>query len=455
MKTYNNITLIFIIEKDTHLLEDEAYYKTLCASFNQTIPVIKDGFDYSELEYYDVGEPIFYEHFEDKVTVMNRAAERAKTPWILTLEGDENISLEDLPNISTYQATHCFTARVESTGDTSTGTARGREHQVNYQIRLIPNAGPNITHFDGSRIFDISRIYTREEWELAEYVLSIQKNSGLFKAEDVEAEATSEHAYFMQDYWKGIWHLENGKFNTAERVFRYILAEKKPVLQWYELSAYNNLMIALYEQQLFEESAQTAEESLQKNRQQYSPYIILHKINELSGNFEKSYNYLKSYLNVKATQSTKATMDLTLPVEECHFLMAEISHKMGKYKRALTHYEKFHDLNRGQVSISVMERLFLYSVELGDYNKSVTYFYTIFGQSLSKTNQFTNDELESVLQALSLFMDNGWYDFVSDTYEQLVILHPENNQLLNKWVTSLIKNNEFEKAQAVLNKRAG
>ena len=451
MKTYNEITLILIVENSTHLREDVLYFKTLSTSFSHTIPVIKKDLECSEIELPGNHESIVYEQFEDKVNGMNRAVERVKTPWILILESDEKLRIEDLPTLTDHQSTYCYASRVES------DSARDSGSQLNYQVRLIPNTGFRAPLFDGRRIFDISRMYKQSGWKLAEYVIPIKKRSSLFKAEDVKTEAISECSYLMQHYWKGIWHLENEKFNAAERCFRYILTEKKPPFECDQLSAFNNLAVALYEQHLFDEAAQTARESLNKNRKQYTPYIILYKINELSGNFEKSYTYLKSYLNVRRTRGTTATLDLTLPVEECHFLMAEISHKMGKYKRALTHYEQFHDLNKGQVSISVLERLFLYSIELDDYNKSVKYFYKTFGHYLSNTNQFTNDrlELESVLQALSLFMDNGWYEFVSNIYEQLVIQHPNNNKLLNKWITSLIKNNDFEKAQAIINKRAG
>jgi len=448
MKNYHGITLIFIIENNIHLSEDESYYKKLVEHFDHIIPIIKGEKKSPELALFNNYQPIFYEDFEDKVNVVNRAAKKINTPWIFILESDERlVGIDALANLSDRYTNCCFASQIE--------TASSTGYQLNYQIRLIPN--PNNEHplFDGCRITDLSRSYLKNKWQLADYFIPIQKKGALFKAEDVKAEANTEDRYFMQDFWKGIWHLENKKFNIAASCFKKILRKKKLLFEFYELSALNNLVISQYEQHHFEESADIAKKSLNTNSRQYTPYIILHKINELAGHYEESYDYLKTYLEVSSTQATAATMDLTLPIEECHFLMAEISHKIGNYQQALTHYEHFHNLHMGQVSTSVMERLFLYSVEINDYEKSVKYFYKMFGPFLSKSKQFSDDGLENILEALSLFMDNGWYEFVCNIYEQLVIQYPDNNRLLNKWITSLIKNNDFEKAQAIINKRAG
>jgi hypothetical protein len=64
-----------------------------------------------------------------------------------------------------------------------------------------------------------------------------------------------------------------------------------------------------------------------------------------------------------------------------------------------------------------------------------------------------DDMSARLLESLSLFMDNGWYDFVCGIYEQLVNHNPEDNELLNGWITTLLKNKQIDKAQELIEQR--
>ena len=141
-------------------------------------------------------------------------------------------------------------------------------------------------------------------------------------------------------------------------------------------------------------------------------------------------------------------MDVFFPVVECHFLMAEAKSRLGEFETAFYHYEQFYHLNNGEVTNSVLERLFIYSIELNDYEKSVFYFNEMFGEEINE--QAAEDMPIKMLESLSLFNKKGWYDFVGSVYEQLRNYDPTNKKLLHSWVATLVKANKLEEAQSLI-----
>ncbi len=213
------------------------------------------------------------------------------------------------------------------------------------------------------------------------------------------------------------------------------------------LAALNGLTNALVEQHKLQSAAEFAHRSLSCNSRQRAPYISLYKINKLLSNSEEAYEHLSNYLNFYRTRS-EANLDVFLSIADTHFLMADLCFKQGGYQRAFHHYEQFYELNNGSVNQTVLEKLFIYAIELENYEKSVQYFQDIFGNYIP--DKLDEDMSARLLESLSLFMDNGWYEFVSNIYRQLVTHNPEDNELLNGWITTLIKNKEIEKAQELL-----
>ena len=112
-------------------------------------------------------------------------------------------------------------------------------------------------------------------------------------------------------------------------------------------------------------------------------------------------------------------------------------------------YEQFYILNKGNVASTVLERLFIYSIELNNFDKSVGFFNDMFGEYLEEEQKL--DEVPvKMFESLSLFNKKGWFDFVSQVYEQLRSYDPSNKKLLHGWVATLVKANKLEQAQELI-----
>ena len=196
-----------------------------------------------------------------------------------------------------------------------------------------------------------------------------------------------------------------------------------------------------------EKAKKIAEESIARTPYQRAPYLILHQYYNLKGDYEKAYQKLLRYRKF-VVKKTEANWDVLLPKAQTTLLLAEISRHQGRHKQAYKHYAQLFDNSNGNVNQSIIEKLFIYSVELQHRAKAMQYFYALFGDECY--NQPDDDRSINITEALSLIVDKGWYDFASDIYSRLVQQQPEDEKLRHGLIRTLIKNDEVEKARALI-----
>lgn len=432
-------TLLFALKKQSVSKKEQSYYKQFAQQFSAVIG-IKPEDSNDEWICQDFADTVEYSFEEGKVAALNQAVGKVTTPFAMILESDELCLSEKLPQDPSSDI--CYRALIDVTDSP--------EPQRNYQVRLFPVEDFDDKLFDGFSVPDITRSFRKSEWKLSEQVIPIHKSGTLFEVEDAEAEIANKESPTMSWFWQAILDSENQKYRRAEEKFRKVLKNDEELFEFYYLATLNGLANALVEQHKLEEATQIATKSIEVNSRQRAPYLTLYKVNDLRGRAQNAYENLEDYLG-SLRYASRANLDVSLPLSECHYLMADTTFKQGDYERAFEHYEWFYVLNNGRVSLQVLEKLFIYAIELKNYEKSVHYFNDIFGDYIPDN---LNEEMSArLLESLSLFMDNGWYDFVSDIYEELVQHNPEDNELLNGWITTLIKNKEIDKAQELIDKR--
>ncbi len=371
---------------------------------------------------------------EGKVAALNAAIQKAKYAYILWMHDNETLP-ELLPKL--HKDTF-YAARISN--------GSGQTPIQNWQIRLIPNRNSVKPLLKGFEIPDIYSIAQQLEWQHSKQVFSISREEPLFPQKAIQKELDDGSESTMHTFWRGMMNTEEKKFTKAIQCFKKVL--KRPILApWNKLAALNSLANAYIETYKLYEACRTAKESLEISADQRAPHLTLYQYYNLKGNHKKAYGALKNYLQM-ADVSTKANWDVFLPKEQAVFLMAEISLYLGRHENAFKHYTQFCNYHNGNVSDSVLEKLLIYSIELGNRKKAIQYFKALFGPDLAEG--LDKDQIVRVKEVLVLFADRNWYSFINKMYEQLVAQNPEDERLRNGWIRILMKNNEIQRAQALV-----
>lgn len=366
----------------------------------------------------------------NKVTILNEAVRQAKEPYILWLHSGETIAF-----IPTPEESMVYIAKIAN-----------REAQgpiYNWQVRLFPNPAKRGNIFTGQAIPDIQYTVNVLNWQCSDQFLTIGRSGSFIPAEEIEKELQCENPTSMRPFWQGMLATEKGNYNAAIAAFRKALRIKE-LFFWNKLAILNSLANALMEAQHAEEAKNIAEQSLKISENQWAPYLTLHQYYSLKGQWDDAYRHLELYRQ-KTRQDSSANWDVFLPEAQAAFLMAEIAFGRGNHTKAYRHYQEFFALNGGNISADVLEKLFIYAIELEDQQQAIAYFKAIFGDDVCKATG-----KPQLLEALTMFADKGWYDFPSEIYRRLVEYHPEDDAIRHGYIRTLVKNNQIEQAQALL-----
>lgn len=428
MKKSSNLTIIHVCDGAPAVAELQEH-KEICG---QLIIVCKHKYAYDLVS--DRFRVVGWVPESGKVAAMNKAVVQAEGDHILWLEeGERLLEIPDLRNNT------CYKARVVN--DES-------EHPVhNWQMRLFPNVFSGYAPFCG---FDIPEIYVtsiRLNWKQTDAVMTIHRKSTLFSVGVIKQEVEAGTGGASLNFWSAILAAENENFNKAVDYFKDVLSKDDGMAPWDKLAVLNGLANALVETKQLHKAKRYAEKSLQMSANQRAPYLTLYQYYSSRGKPGKAFEMLSRYRK-SMDCITDANWDVYLPESQAAFLMAEISFRLGRHEDAYRNYREFYAFNDGEVSQPILEKLFVYAVELHHREEAMRYFEAIFGSDI--TNEFDDDTSERISEALSLFADKGWYDLTSDIYGKLLSHRPDDENLRRSCIRSLIKNNELKKAQALL-----
>ncbi len=377
------------------------------------------------------------------VACLNSEAAGLETDFLWLLYADETPRWDTLPEKA--EKGRCLAFAI--------CRREGERPRRDYQVRLCPLPREGKL-FEGWAIPDPTRAFQREGWSMEKGSAEISKRAGAFPPSRILEESEWTGNTLLSPLWRGLAAAERHRYAEAEEYLQKVL-DGRPLFEFDRLAAHNNLAHSQLEQHKLDEAAETARRSAEVNPAQRAPYLIMQRAHLMEGRREKSFEAMRSYLE-HLPQPTAANLDTRLSASATHHLMADMKFREGDYKKAFHHYGEYYRLEEGEVEQPVLEKLFIYSIELKDKESSIRYFHDMFGEYLP--DRLTDDMSARLLESLSLFMDNEWYDFVSEIYEQLVTQNPENNELLNGWITTLIRNEEVEKARSLISvgkKKAG
>lgn len=388
------------------------------------------------LHYHDGFLMVPWHREKGKVAALNEAIQKAAGTHILWIEENET-----LPEISHLEGKTFCPARIAN--------SKAETPAVNWQIRLFPNPNSGNPFFTGHEIPELRQnLSNREDWQL-DYSLTIDREGELFPVEDIQREVNKGINLPMAEFWEGILASREKQFTRAVRCFKNML-KKGNLTYWNRLAALNCLANALMENLELQKARETAEKSLAITPHQRAPYLTIYQYYNLKGEDHNAYQQLVKYQQI-AESTTEANWDVFLPTSHVAFLMAEISYHQGLHEQAFKHYEQFFVCKNGQVGQPVLEKLFLYAVKLNKREKAIGYFEALYGEYLTGNINDKNQSVQiQIRQALSLITDKGWYDFASGVYRKLVSLQPEDRSLQHGLIRTLVKNEQMDKAQSLV-----
>lgn len=368
-----------------------------------------------------------------KVSFLNEAVRRADGSHILWLNQGESI-----PFIPVFENSYFYAARIANT------EAAGPVY--NWQVRLFPNPKNLNNIFAGVEIPDIQQSINRTGWQRSDRFLTIHGSGPLVSESAIAKELQHDNPSPMRAFWYAMLAAEDEDYNRAIEGFKQAL-QSTGLFLWNHLAVLNSLANVLMEAQHAEQARALAEKSLNLSHDQWAPYLTLHQYYNLKGQWEQAYQQLQLYRSA-SRKGSAANWDAYLPEAEAAFLMAEIAFGKGNHEKAYKHYQEFYAFNGGNISAAILEKLLIYAIELDDKMQAIAYFKALFGDDVSVIAN--KNESARLLEALSMFTDKGWYDFPSTVYRHLVEHHPEDNAIRHGCIRTLVKNDELEKAQAML-----
>lgn len=368
---------------------------------------------------------------------LNRAYRQAEHNWILILEPGEQISLKDLQNLQP-ESGYCYKAVLES--------GENELAKRNYAIRMIPKIKDTLSAFSGQLVPDVTEFIASHDLSVARRPIFIKKDSEMTDLNYLEAVHELTPDTPMDYFWQAVYYSEKQKFYQAEKLFRQSM-NTDFLPEFYHLAARNGLAISLFEQHRLDEAFDIADGSVLLNNRQYTPWILMHKICWMKSDWTGAYQYLEKYLEAGRYDSDSC-FDVVMSKSDIFYLLAEVSLYNGDYSKAFRHLEKFFEINNGEVSDEIPEKLLIYAAELQLKEKAIFYFNEIYSRhSLEKPDE---KAMSRLLETLSLIEDNGWNDFASDIYEKLIAVYPGNHKILQGWLTSLLRSNQLQKARVLM-----
>ncbi len=390
-----------------------------------------------------------YTDEENRTGVWNKMAAAAKAPWVLFLQDDEKPDLSSIPGIQDISEDYWKPVLIR-------WRENGSMHQC-YQIRLVSSAADN--PFDGIGLPDGTGYLFRKKIRLGHQPVTIQRESDPFADLDTERELVSPRPSSQSFLVAGRRLVQQGDYVLAAAQFRKVLKTEK-LLVCDRAAALNGLAGCKAEQFKWDRAAEFAEKSIRLQPRQWLPYLILFRIHQLGKRWQEAHDVLSEYHRMNK-QVSGASFDRTLSETETLKQLADMSARAGNMEGAFSYYQKLYESDKPAVASDdseasvkadsgnkLLERLLIFALELEKYDCSVHYYREMFGDIAPGEMDEQREEL--LFDCLGLFMRNGWYDFASARYKELVENEPENDVYMRRWLVALSKSKDIDKARSLL-----
>lgn len=373
-----------------------------------------------------------------RVEIRNRQLQEAESEWILFLEDDERIKVNQFAGLRNHLREDQWVPAL-ITSRPAADTLR------NYlQIRMVPKSGTPI--FKGFQIPDATQTVLDSQVQLSTRVVGIDRTScpvdRTEKADGISEPVETPQYCLIQGEKK----FRERKYAQASAQFRRLLKVEN-LLPFDRVAAVNGLASCMTEQYRWAQALSLAAQSLEAEPQQRLPYLIIYRISQLNKDWEKSYQILSDYHQM-LSRDTRANFDKALDETETLVQLGAIAKRTDRLESALHCYEHLVAIHPDDEENGWLKKALQLSVETGHFEKSVFYFRNLFDPILP--DRLTQERSDELYEIMSSFMEQGWYDYVSKVYERLYQIDSSNGEYRRRLIVALSKSNRLEKARALI-----
>lgn len=383
-----------------------------------------------------------YDPTRTRTALWNHELMHADKEWVLFLEDDEEVILMDFPEKKHLRNDRWSPSLISVEKEDKT-------HQY-YQMRLVNSTiGPVFT---GQDLPDCTKYIVSNDVKLSHMPVLIERTSDFTRSVDLMKEQS------IADYAPQVHLIEGrrlfkaGKYMNAASYYRQIL-KKERLLPFDRLAAVNGLASCLTEQFKWQDALNLAEASLEAESLQNTPYLIQYKIQQLQQHWEEAYQALNRY-HESLNLHSKASFDVIVNTEDTLLSLTDLAMKLGEKSNAKEHLRELYQLKNGNIDEGFLKKLLLLCIELEDKNCSILYFNRLFEDIFPKN--LLNDEKRKAEfnDFMTMFMSNGWYEFVHDVYSKLLEVYPEEDEYKRRLIVVSVKTNRIEQARRLASKVA-
>lgn len=377
-----------------------------------------------------------YDRKESKADVWNRMLDEAGQGWVLFLEDDESVSAKELPSADKLRTDTCIPALIQWSSSAAL--------QQCYQVRLVSSEKKKI--FQGVALPDCTDHIFRDRMKVADKPVFIRRNTSPWANLDPDAELSAERPSPQVFLLMGARFFEEKNFAYASSHYRRVLRDNM-VLQHDRLAAMNGLASCMAEQYKWEQASGMALSSIDLQKKQYLPYLILFRIHQLAKRWREAHDVLKRYHGLINAYS-RANFDKFLSERETLVQLADMAFRAGLRSEAFYYYKKIHAIKGEKDNMELLRRLLLFAIELNNKKEAIHYFRLAFtGRYPDKLDEKSEAEF---FEYLNLFMEQGWYEFAAETCSMVAEAQPGNEAIKRRWLVALSRSKDMKKAHEVV-----
>jgi len=373
---------------------------------------------------------------EGRASVWNKLLAKATSDWVLFLESGESLSFFRLPDEGEMVADSWVAASVQREDEKSVKNF--------YQVRLIHASAEN--PFQGWNLPDCTDYIMQNEIHLYDRPIIINR-IGNGKADIVEEQELAIRNVPPKIYLLlGERLMDQKKYVQAAAQYRKVLKTEK-LLPFDRLAAVNGLSRVYTEQYKWPKALQLTEKAIEAEPVQRIPYLIRFRIHQLNQQWAEAYNSLKEYYD-RLNIPSRSSFDIAISEEETLVKLADLALKAGLKEEAFTYNEELYSGKKEEGRQELLRVLLMLAIELGKRERAVHYFNETFRADLPA--DLSERQAEELNDYMTLFMNNGWYAFASEIYEELYAHNSNDAEYRRRLIVSFSKTDRLDRARKLI-----
>jgi len=380
-----------------------------------------------------------YKEEQSRAEVWNVLADSSQKQWILFLVDDEIVRFGSLPEEHSIGSDKWPPVLIRH-------KKPGKDRQF-YHMRMVNTSlSENGNIFAGKNLTDCTQFVRENEIELANQPVIVERKSCPIEHinidEELSVKTNAPKLYLVQ----GERYIKEKKYVRAAAQYRQLLKKDK-LLPFDRLAGVNGLASCLTEQHKWKKALVLAKESLKAESLQSLPYLIQFRIHELKKEWRKAHDILHQYYQ-RISLHSRANFDRKIEEGKTLVRLANVSLKDGNRKQAADYFDKLFSYKREEIDRSVLKKVLVLSIELENYERSVSLFERLLGKRLP--DDLEQEHLEELDDYMTMFMQREWYEYVSNVYAKLHNAFPENRSYKRRLIVTLTKTNRLDKAKKMV-----